>query len=204
MIYSYWKAMAPTAWIYSIQFKIWSPQLHQHLHLHSTCHLNNKTYPANFRFAVTPISTLVQPLQTNVFITYTCYPLYLYISYVATSDSQYTVLNYYQRLYNRHHMAFLQHYLLQYTTTTTTTTILRLSVFCPGLPGWASVRKVKPKRIWISWSKRQCQWCQMGHMQTCTSPRQITMPAPYHSFFYRLDALPVPSQQRQSTEGNII
>jgi len=28
-----------------IQFEFWSPPLHQHLCLHSTCHLNNKTYP---------------------------------------------------------------------------------------------------------------------------------------------------------------
>jgi len=26
-------------------FEFWSPQLHQHVNLHSTCHLNNKTYP---------------------------------------------------------------------------------------------------------------------------------------------------------------
>ena len=40
--------MVPTARIYSTQFEFWSPQLHQHLHLHSTCHLNivnNKTHP---------------------------------------------------------------------------------------------------------------------------------------------------------------
>jgi len=37
--------MVSTAWIYSIQFEFWSPQLHQHLRLHSACHLNNKTYP---------------------------------------------------------------------------------------------------------------------------------------------------------------
>jgi len=63
--------MAWTAWIYSSQFEFWSPQLHQHLRLHSTCHLNN-------RFTLTPISTLVcpapvtgftQPLQINIFIT---------------------------------------------------------------------------------------------------------------------------------------
>ena len=29
------------------------------------------------------------------------------------------------------------------------------------------------------------------------------MPAPHHLFFYRLDALPVANQQRQSTEGQI-
>jgi len=37
--------MASTAWIYSTQFEFWSPQLHQHLHLLSTSHLNNKTNP---------------------------------------------------------------------------------------------------------------------------------------------------------------
>jgi len=69
--------MVPTAWIYSIQFKFCSPQLHQHLHPHSTCHLNNKT-STDSRFALTPISTLVHPvtvtgfthpLQINVYIT---------------------------------------------------------------------------------------------------------------------------------------
>jgi len=39
------------------------------------------------------------------------------------------------------------------TTTTTTKTILRPPGLCPGLPGWADTRKVKP--IWIYWSKRQ-------------------------------------------------
>jgi len=32
--------MVPTTGIYSIQFGFWPPQLHQHLHPHSTCHLN--------------------------------------------------------------------------------------------------------------------------------------------------------------------
>jgi len=37
--------MVPTAWIYSIQFGFWSPQLHQHLHPHATYHLgSNATY----------------------------------------------------------------------------------------------------------------------------------------------------------------
>ena len=35
------------------------------------------------------------------------------------------------------------------------------------------------------------QWHQLGHMQVCTLPRQITMPVPDHSVFYRPDALPV-------------
>jgi len=40
-------------------------------------------------------------------------------------------------------------------TTSTTTTVLQLSGFCLGLTRWASNRKIKPKPIWISWSKRQ-------------------------------------------------
>ena len=32
------------------------------------------------------------------------------------------------------------------------------------------------------------QWYQLGYMQVCTRSRQITMLAPHHSVFYRLDA----------------
>jgi len=39
---------------------------------------------------------------------------------------------------------------LMYTHTHTHT---RLTALCPGLPGWAGTRKVKP--IWIYWSKKQ-------------------------------------------------
>jgi len=34
------------------------------------------------------------------------------------------------------------------------------------------------------------QWHQLSRMQVCTSLRQITMPAPNHSVFYRPDAFP--------------
>ena len=37
--------MVPAAWIYSIQFGFWPPELHQHLHLHLTYHLGSRTYP---------------------------------------------------------------------------------------------------------------------------------------------------------------
>ena len=36
---------------------------------------------------------------------------------------------------------------------------------CPGLPGWAGTRKVKP--IWIRDS--EWQWQQLGHTQVCIS-----------------------------------
>jgi len=34
------------------------------------------------------------------------------------------------------------------------------------------------------------QWHQLGHMKSAPHSRQITMPAPHHSVFYRPDALP--------------
>ena len=45
----------------------------------------------------------------------------------------------------------------------------RLMALCPGLPGSASTRKVKP--IWILLKARdsEWQWHQLGHMQVCTS-----------------------------------
>jgi len=64
----------------------------------------------------------------------------------------------------------------------------RLMALCPGLPGWAGTRKVKP--IWIqetvsgsgnSWAIRK----------SASHSRQTTTPAPHHSVFYRPDALPV-------------
>jgi len=37
--------------------------------------------------------------------------------------------------------------------------------------------------------------------KSASRSRQITMPAPHHSVFYRPDALSATNQQRQSTEG---
>ena len=57
-----------------------------------------------------------------------------------------------------------------------------------------SSRKVKHEARDTEW-----QWHQLGHFQICTSPRQITTPAPQHSVSW-IQFLP-PNQQRQSTEG---
>jgi len=44
--------------------------------------------------------------------------------------------------------------------------------FCPGLPRWAGIRKVKPGRQSQSGCTGardgECQWHQLGHMQMCT------------------------------------
>ena len=77
----------------------------------------------------------------------------------------------------------------------------RLTAPCPGLPGWAGTRKVKP--IWIL-LKQEIVSGNGISWAICKSAlrfRQITMPTPHHSVFTgRMPFLP-PSQQHQSTEG---
>ena len=65
---------------------------------------------------------------------------------------------------------------------------------CPGPPGWAGTRKVKP--IWILLKQETV----MGHMQVCTSLQSDNHTPPLSFFTGRMPFLP-PNQQRQSTEG---
>jgi len=57
----------------------------------------------------------------------------------------------------------------------------RLSGFCPGTrvsryqKGKINVDVIEARDI-------EWQWYQLGNMQICSSPRQITTPAPQHSF----------------------
>jgi len=77
-----------------------------------------------------------------------------------------------------------------------------LTALCPGLPGWAGTRKVKP--IWISLKQETVSGSGIS-WAICKSALHsihIAMPAPHHSVFYRPDALPATNQQRQSTEGS--
>ena len=66
----------------------------------------------------------------------------------------------------------------------------RLTAFCPGLPRWASTREVKP--IWILLKQETVSGSGISWAICKSAPRsrQITMPAPHHSVFYRPDALP--------------
>ena len=88
-------------------------------------------------------------------------------------------------------------------TVTHTHTHIRLTDLCPGLPGWAGIRKVRP--IWIllkqetvSGSGNSWAMC-----KSASRSRQITTPAPHRSVFTgRMPFLP-PNQRRQSTEGTI-
>ena len=76
------------------------------------------------------------------------------------------------------------------TRHTHTYTHTRLTALCPGLPGWAATRNVKP--IWILLKQETMNgsgisWaiCKSAHRS-----RQITTPAPHHSVIYRPDAIP--------------
>ena len=71
-----------------------------------------------------------------------------------------------------------------------THTHTRLTALCPGLPGSAGTRKVKP--IWILLKQETVGGNGISWAICKFAPRsrQITTPAPHHSVFYRPDALP--------------
>jgi len=77
----------------------------------------------------------------------------------------------------------------------------RLTALCPGLPGWAGTRKVKP--IWILLKQETVSGSGISWAVCKSAPRcrQITMPAPHHSVFTGRMLFLSPNQQRQSTEG---
>ena len=81
-------------------------------------------------------------------------------------------------------------------------THIRLTALCPGLPGCAGTRKIKP--IWILLKQEtEWQWHQLGYMQVCTSlqtDNHASIP-PLSFFTARMPFLP-PNQQCQSTEGS--
>jgi len=71
-----------------------------------------------------------------------------------------------------------------------THTHTRLTALCLGLPGWAGIRKVK--LIWILLKQEMVSGSGISWATCKSAPRsrQITMPAPHHSVFYRPDAVP--------------
>ena len=87
--------------------------------------------------------------------------------------------------------------LFQYTHT-------RLTALCPGLPGWAGTRKVKP--VWILLEQETVSGSGISWAVCKPAPRsrQITTPAPHHSVFTGRMPFLLPDQQRQSTEGHNI
>jgi len=61
----------------------------------------------------------------------------------------------------------------------------------PGELIWILLKQETVSGSGISWAI-----CKSAH---CS--RQITMPAPLHSVFYKPDALPTPNKEHQSSEG---
>ena len=85
-----------------------------------------------------------------------------------------------------------------------THTHTRLTALCPGLPGWAGTRKVKPIWILLKQETLSGSGISWAICKSASRSRQITMPAPHCSVFTgRMPFLP-PNQQRQSTEGNYL
>ena len=64
----------------------------------------------------------------------------------------------------------------------TNTHTYRLMALCPGLPGWAGTRKVQP--IWILMKQETVSGSGISWTICKSAPRsrQITTPAPHHSF----------------------
>jgi len=84
----------------------------------------------------------------------------------------------------------LNNTLITHTQTHTHThTHSRLTAHCPGLPGWAGTRKVKP--IWILLKQQTVSGRGISGAICKAAPRsrQITTSALHHSVFYRPDAL---------------
>ena len=79
------------------------------------------------------------------------------------------------------------------TTNNNTHTHSRLTALFPGLPGWASTRKVKPIWILVKQETVNGNGISWAICKSAPCSRQITTPAPHHSVFYRPDALPAAS-----------
>ena len=60
----------------------------------------------------------------------------------------------------------------------------------PGLPGWAGTRKVKAIWILLVLETKSGSGISWAIRKSAPRSRQITMPVPHHSVFYRPDARP--------------
>ena len=78
-----------------------------------------------------------------------------------------------------------------------------LMALCPGLPGWAGTRKVKP--IWILLQQETVSGSGISRAicKSALRSTQITMPAADHLVFTGWMPFMTPNQQLQSTEGKV-
>jgi len=88
----------------------------------------------------------------------------------------------------QHHTDVIETYRIRCVTDVSN--IPRLTALFPGLPWWASTRKVKP--IWILLEQETVSGSGISWVICKSAPRcrQIITPAPHRLVFYRPDALP--------------
>ena len=89
-----------------------------------------------------------------------------------------------------------------YGSRTHTHTHTRLTALCPGLPGWAGTRKVKP--VWILLKQETVSGSGISWAICKSAPLQTDNHASTSSLSFSTGRMPFlpPNQQRQSTEGN--
>jgi len=142
--------MVPTAWIYLIEFEFWSPQVHQHLCLHSTCDLNNKTYPLTpdlhwhqyLHLCILWIhATSINRMSSSLC---TCYPLYHYCTFPVypllellplplttyTTWPSYSLLRYLLLFFANHNLGFIGRPYYRLCLWHDVSSVWRLSVVC--------------------------------------------------------------------------
>jgi len=104
-------------------------------------------------------------------------PLDAWHTYVPSSNNctSFTVIR-----PTRYHIKPLLYWYVNLAANTHT----HLTAPCPGLPGWAGNRKVKP--IWILLKQETVSGSDINWAICKSAPgsRQITMPAPHHSCFF--------------------
>ena len=64
-----------------------------------------------------------------------------------------------------------------------------LMALCPGLPGWAGTRKVKPIWIFLKQETVSGSGITWASRKSASRSRQITTPAPHHSVFLQAGCL---------------
>jgi len=113
------------------------------------------------------------------------------------TDQQLGLLTLCSRLTDRHSMPHVQHLTLCTHTHT-------FNGPFSGLPGWAGTRKAKP--IWILLKQETVSGSGISWAICKSAPRsrQITMPVPHHSSFYRPDALPAAQPTASKHWRNIL
>ena len=104
-----------------------------------------------------------------------------------------TLTSYCATGWNTRTQTYIRDIPLKYNNTHTHT---HTHTFNGPLSGTIRVSRYQKGKINLQFTEArdsEWQWHLLGHMQVCTAPRsrQITMPVPHHSVFYRPDALPV-------------